>query len=139
MGALQCFKVNVDGTITEVKTEGALKEKLNTEECYIIVSDEYRKVYIWRGFKSTLRSKFTGTRVCVDIRRQLGVDFSIVALDEGAEHSDFVKLIGGKTIGGIEAGIERDIKRDERIDFSKNPGGNSHGWIVPGKRRRKKF
>jgi len=34
MGTLQCFKVNVDRTITEIKTEGALKEKLNTEECY---------------------------------------------------------------------------------------------------------
>ncbi len=132
MGALQCFKVNIDETITEVKTEGALKEKFNTEECYIIVSDKYRKVYLWRGYKSTVRSKFIGSRKGVDIRRQLGVDFSIVALDEGAEHSDFIKLIGGKTEWGIEARFERDKKRDERIDFSKNPGGNSHGWFCPG-------
>ena len=41
MGALQCFKVNVDETTTEIKTEGALKEKLNAEECYVIVSDKY--------------------------------------------------------------------------------------------------
>ena len=139
MGVLQCFKVNVDETFTEVKTESALKEKLNAEECYIIVSDKYRKVYLWRGFKSTVRSKFIGARVCVDIRKQLGVDFSLVALDEGAEHSDFLKLIGGITEGGIEARFERDIKRDERIDPSIHPGGNSHGWIVPGTRRRKKF
>jgi len=139
MGAVQCFKVNVDETFTEVKTEGALKEKLNSEECYVIVSDKYRKVYFWKGFKSTVRSKFIGARVCVDIRRQLGVDFSILALDEGAEHSDFIKLIGGKTEGWFEARIERYIKRDERIDSSKHPGGNSHGWIVPGRRRIKKY
>ena len=40
--------------------------------------------------------------MCVDIRRQLGVDFSLLAFDEGAEHSDFIKLIGGKTEGEIE-------------------------------------
>ncbi len=117
----------------EVKTEGALKEKLNTEECYIIVSDEYRKVYFWKGFKSNVRSKFFGIGKSVDILRQC-MDFSIVAFDEGEEDSEFIKLIGGKT----EGGIGRVIKRDE-IDFSKKPGGNSHGWIVPGKRRRKKF
>ena len=64
------------------------------------------------------------------------MDFSIVVFDEGEENSEFIKLIGGKT----EGGIGRVIKRDERrIDPSINPGGNSHGWIVPGKGRRKKF
>ena len=114
MGALQCFKVNVDGIITEVKTEGALKDKLNTEECYIIVSDKYRKVYFWKGFKSNVRSKFIGPRKCVDIRRQLGVDFSIVALDEGAEHSDFIKLIGGKTEGAYGRLMEEEVRRMQK-------------------------
>ena len=110
MGALQCFKVNVDETITEVKTEGALKEKLNTEACYIIVSDEYRKVYFWKGIKSTVRSKFFGLGKSVDIRRQLVMDFIIMVFDEGEEDSEFIKLIGGKA----EGGIGRVIKRDER-------------------------
>ena len=116
MGALQCFKVNVDETIIEVKTEGALKEKLNTEECYIIVSDEYRKVYFWKGFKSNVRSKFIGARVCADIRRQLGVDFSIVPLDEGEEDSDFIKLIGGKTEVSPER-LREEYVRELRKNF----------------------
>ena len=49
-------------------------------------------------------------RKCVDIRRQLGVDFSIVALEEGEEDSEFIKLIGGKT----EWGIGREIEEYER-------------------------
>ena len=74
MGALHCFKVNVDGTLTGIKAEGTLKEKLNTEECYIIVSEEYRKVYFWKGFESNVRSKFYGSRKCFDIRRQLSMN-----------------------------------------------------------------
>lgn len=122
MGALQCFKVNIDETITEVKTEGALKEKLNTEECYIIVSDKYRKVYLWRGYKSTVRSKFIGSRKCVDICRQLGIDYNMMVIDEGGENSKFIKLIGGITEGAIESLIkkeEEEFKR--RFDASNWP------------------
>ena len=114
MGALQCFKVNVDGIITEVKTEGALKEKLNTEECYIIVSDEYRKIYFWKGFKSNVRAKFYGVEKSYDIRRQLGMDYSIVVFDEYEEDSEFIKLIGGKTEGGIGREIEEYERRAKK-------------------------
>ena len=40
-------------------------------------------------------------RKCVDIRGQVGMDFRFVAFDEGEEDSEFIKLIGGKTEGGI--------------------------------------
>ena len=116
MGTLQCFKVNVDRTITEIKTEGALKEKLNTEECYIIVSNEYRKVYFWKGFKSNVRSKFYGIEKSADMRSQLGMDFSIVAFDEYEEDSEFIKLIGGKTKLSIKRLME-EYEREEKKKF----------------------
>ena len=104
MGTLQCFKVNIEGTITEIKTEGALKEKLNTEECYIIVSNEHRKVYFWKGYKSNVRSKFIGPRKCVDIRGQVGMDFRFVAFDEGEEDSEFYKTYRWKNYRGNRKG-----------------------------------
>ena len=113
MGTLQCFKVNGDGTIAEIKTEGALKEKLNTEECFIIVSEEHRKVYFWKGYKSNVRSKFNGPRKCLDIRRQLGMDYRIVVFDEGAEDSDFIKLIGGKTNGAYLRILMEEIDEND--------------------------
>jgi len=104
----QVFKILPDGNTEEIKTEGAIKEILKTEECYIIVSDEYRKVYLWKGIGSNVRSKFIGAKRSQDIRGQVGMHFGVVPLDEGDEDPDFLKLIGGKT----EIGIAKEIQME---------------------------
>ncbi len=105
----QVFKILPDGNTEENKTEGPIKDILKTEECYVIVSDEYRKVYLWKGIGSNVRSKFIGAKRSQDIRGQVGMHFGVVPLDEGDEDSDFLKLIGGKT----EGGIAKEIKAEE--------------------------
>ena len=102
----QVFKILPDGNTEESKTEGPIKEILKAEECYIIVSDEYRKVYLWKGINSNVRSKFIGAKRSQDIRGQVGMHFGVVPLDEGDEDPDFLKLIGGKTEGGIAKEIQ---------------------------------
>ena len=92
----QVFKILPDGNTEEIKTEGPIKDILKGEECYILVSDEYRKVYLWKGVNSNVRSKFIGAKRSQDIRGQVGMHFGVVSLDEGKEDSDFLKLIGGK-------------------------------------------
>jgi hypothetical protein len=97
----QVFKINPDGTTTEITTEGPIKEVLKTEECYVLVADEYRKVYLWKGIESNVRSKFIGAKRSQEIRGQVGLMYAVIPLDEGEEEPDFLKLIGGKTEGGI--------------------------------------
>jgi hypothetical protein len=105
---IQVFKINPDGTTTQIETEGAIKEVLKTEECYVVVADEYRKVYLWKGIESNVRSKFIGAKRSQDIRGQVGLMYAVIPLDEGEEEPDFIKLIGGKTEGGIAKGIEAE-------------------------------
>jgi len=102
------FKINPDGTTTDIMSEGPIKDKLSSEECYVIVSDEYRKVYLWKGINSNVRSKFIGAKRSQDIRGQVGMHFGVVPLDEGEEDADFIKLIGGKTEGGIAKEIQME-------------------------------
>jgi translation initiation factor IF-2 len=97
----QVFKINPDGTTTEINTEGPIKDVLKTEECYVLVADEYRKVYLWKGIESNVRSKFIGAKRSQEIRGQVGLMYAVIPLDEGEEEPDFLKLIGGKTEGGI--------------------------------------
>jgi len=106
----QVFKILPDGNTEENKTEGPIKDILKTAECYVIVSDEYRKVYLWKGIGSNVRSKFIGAKRSQDIRGQVGMHFGVIPLDEGEEDPDFIKLIGGKT----EGGIAKEIKAEER-------------------------
>ena len=105
----QVFKINPDGTTSQIETEGPIKEVLKSGECYVIVADEYRKVYLWKGIESNVRSKFIGAKRSQDIRGQVGLMYAVIPLDEGDEDPDFLKLIGGKT----EAGIAKGIKVDE--------------------------
>jgi hypothetical protein len=104
----QLFLINPDGTTSEITSEGPIKNVLNTDECYVLVADESRKVYLWKGVKSSVRSKFIGAKRSQEIRGQVGMHYAVVPLDEGEEDSDFIKLIGGQT----EAGIAKEIKAE---------------------------
>lgn len=109
MGAgLQCFKINPDGTTTEVKSDGPLKDVLRTDECYVIVADDIRKVILWKGISSNVRSKFIGAKRSQEIRGQVGLHYSGEAVDEGDESPEILQIMGGKTEGGIAKEIKED-------------------------------
>jgi cell division protein YceG involved in septum cleavage len=105
----QLFLINPDGTTTEITTKDSIKDVLKTDECYVLVADDIRKVFLWKGLKSSVRSKFIGAKRSQEIRGQVGMHYAVVPLDEGEEDADFVKLIGGRT----EAGVAKEIKAPE--------------------------
>ncbi|MBY9017829.1 MAG: hypothetical protein KGD66_03255 [Candidatus Lokiarchaeota archaeon] len=105
---MQVFKINLDGTTTEIKTQGPIKDVLKTDESYILVADEVRKVFLWKGLASSVRSKFIGAKRSQEIRGQVGMHFAVVPLDEAEETQEFLTLIGGKTEGGIAQEIRSD-------------------------------
>ncbi|MHA1670946.1 MAG: hypothetical protein ACTSV5_10280 [Promethearchaeota archaeon] len=105
---MQVFKINLDGTTTEITTQGQIKEVLKTDECYILVADDVRKVFLWKGIASSVRAKFIGAKRSQEIRGQVGMHFAVVPLDEAEETQEFLKLIGGKTEGGIAKEIKSD-------------------------------
>lgn len=84
-----------------MESEGAIKEILEEDECYIIVSDDVRKVFLWKGMKSNVRSKFIGARSSQEIRGQVGMHYSVEPLDQGQETQEFIDLIGGPTTEGV--------------------------------------
>ena len=105
----QVFLINPDGTTTELTSEGPIKNILKTDECYVLVADDIRKVFLWKGVKSSVRSKFIGAKRSQEIRGQVGMHYAVVPLDEGEEDPEFIKIIGGQT----EAGIAKEIKGAE--------------------------
>ncbi len=115
---LQVFLINPDGTTTELHTDGPIKDILKTDQCYVVVSDDIRKVFLWKGLKSSVRSKFIGAKRSQQVRGTVGMHYSSESLDEADETDDFLKVIGGKT----EAGIAQEIK-DEKTARPK-PGGH---------------
>ena len=107
----QVFKINPDGTTTEITTQGPIKDVLNTEDCYVLVADDIRKVFLWKGISSNVRSKFIGAKRSQEIRGQVGMHYAVVPQDEGEEDPDFIQIIGGKT----EGGIAKEIRAEESV------------------------
>ena len=105
----QLFLINPDGTTSELTTEGPIKDILKTDECYVLVADDLRRVYLWKGVKSSVRSKFIGAKRSQEIRGQVGMHYAVVPLDEGEEEGDFIKMIGGRTEAGIAALLEAAV------------------------------
>ena len=103
------FKINPDGTTTEIEVDGPIKDALDTNEVYVIIDDTIRKVFLWKGIASSVRLKFIGAKRSQDIRGQVGLHYSSASIDESDEDDDFLKVIGGKT----EAGIAKEIKDEE--------------------------
>jgi len=117
------FLINPDGTTTELTSDGAVKDILKTDECYVIVADDMRKVFLWKGIASSVRSKFIGAKRSQEIRGQVGMHYAVVPLDESEETDDFLNLIGGKT----EAGIAKEIKEEKAAAGASSGGGGGGG------------
>ena len=100
--------INPDGNTIEIKTEGSIRDILKTDECYVLVADDLRKVFLWKGVTSSVRSKFIGVKRSQEIRGQVGMHYAVVPLDEGDEDAEFLNLIGGQT----EAGYAKEISDD---------------------------
>lgn len=113
----QVFLINPDGTTTELTSVGPIKDILKTGECYVIVAEEVRKMFLWKGVKSSVRSKFIGAKRSQEIRGQVGMHYAVIPLDEGEEDPEFIKLIGGQT----EAGIAKEITAAEVSTPSGHP------------------
>jgi len=105
----QVFRIENDGNTTELTTDGPIKSILKTDQSYVIVADEVRKVFLWKGISSTVRSKFIGAKRSQEIRGQVGMHFAVVPLDEAEETPEFLGIVGGKT----EAGIAKEIKEEK--------------------------
>ena len=113
----QVFLINPDGTTSELTSDGFIKDILKTEECYVLVADDIRKVFLWKGLKSSVRSKFIGARLSQEIRGQVGMHYGVAPIDEGEEDAEFIKIIGGQT----EAGIAREIREEQSAAPSGQP------------------
>jgi len=109
----QVFKINPNGSLTEIKSESPIKDVLKTLDCYVIVADKYRKLYLRKCVERNVRSKFDGAKLVQEIRSQFGLMYEVIVLDEGEEDPDFLKLIEGKIEGGDDYHNKHDDEGSE--------------------------
>ncbi|MCK4847486.1 MAG: hypothetical protein KAT16_00515 [Candidatus Heimdallarchaeota archaeon] len=88
------WTVNDDGTLTE--TSVSSMGDLENDSVYIIVDENLRKIFIWKGEQAPVRRKFISAKTAQQMRQeQYGMVYRIDSLDPGIEGKDFLTLFGG--------------------------------------------
>ncbi|MFW9946104.1 MAG: hypothetical protein ACFFDX_04665 [Candidatus Odinarchaeota archaeon] len=72
-----------------------LQDHLNPEQVLIIVREDLRRIYIWKGSKSPVRKRFISSKVAQELQKELISDpryhrCKIVSIDQGDELQEFL-------------------------------------------------
>ena len=67
---------------------------LVSNSIFLIIDPVDKHVWLWHGRNAGIRKKFIATQDAANVRDGYGVDFNIVAVDEGSESSEFKEIVG---------------------------------------------
>jgi len=79
--------------------EEELKSSLHPEQVLVIIREDLRRIFIWKGGKSPVRKRFISSRVAQGLQEELMKDAryhrcKIVSVDAGDEPSEFLSAFG---------------------------------------------
>jgi len=95
-GRLQIFDIMENGELMEITPKGDLKAELRTDRVLIIVDDEEKKIWLWKGGTASVRKKFIAARQAQNVRGQRGLVYRVIPIDEGEERDDLLAALGLK-------------------------------------------
>jgi len=104
-----------------------LQNHLNPEQVLIIIREDLRRIYIWKGSKSPVRKRFISSRVAQDLQKNLMDDSryhrcKIISIDQGDELQEFLNAFRLESMEVIERlpdmryirNIERDMLLEQK-------------------------
>ncbi|MFX1491777.1 MAG: hypothetical protein ACFFBU_05905 [Promethearchaeota archaeon] len=93
---LQVYDVVETGELMELPTPKKLQTELAPERVLIIVDDDDRKIWLWKGADAGVRKKFIAARQGQAVRSQRGLVYKVMSIDGGEEPDAFLTLLGEK-------------------------------------------
>ncbi|TET03523.1 MAG: hypothetical protein E3J90_01725, partial [Promethearchaeota archaeon] len=116
-----------DRTKLNIKPE-ELKNHLNPEQVLIIIREDLRRIFIWKGVKSPVRKRFISSRVAQELQRDLIQDAryhrcKIVSIDQGDELQEFLSAFRLESMEVTERLPDmryvRNIERDRLLELER--------------------
>jgi len=116
-----------DKTKLDIKPE-ELQNHLNPEQVLIIIREDLRRIYIWKGAKSPVRKRFISSRVAQDLQRDLIHDAryhrcKIVSVDQGDELQEFLHAFRLESMEVSERLPDmryvRNVERDRLLELER--------------------
>lgn len=96
---------------------------LDPSQVYIIVKEEIRRIYIWKGYESPVRKKFIASRVAAELQNELmhHANFhrcKIISVDQGDEPKEFLKNFNIKPIKLDKKEMKTEINQENIVKSS---------------------
>ncbi|MHA1238339.1 MAG: hypothetical protein ACTSSJ_03720 [Candidatus Odinarchaeia archaeon] len=110
---MQLFTISDSGELEEVKNGGSIKDYLKSDKVIVVVDDEKRRIWIWKGSKASIRQKFISARAATQIRQERGLSYKVNSVDEGEENEEFSKIAG---IPFTPSPPPRPVVREARLE-----------------------
>lgn len=113
-----------DRTRLNIKPE-ELQNHLSPEQVLIIIREDLRRIFIWKGSKSPVRKRFISSRVAQDLQRDLIQDAryhrcKIISIDQGDELQEFLSAFRLESMEVTERLPDmryvRNIERDRLLE-----------------------
>jgi len=92
--SLVVYDVRGDGEVDNI--DQLDKNVLSSDRVLIVIAENNKKIYLWKGKNSPVRKKFVGAQKANAIRTEYGFAYKVIAMDETDEEADFLALIGMK-------------------------------------------
>ena len=105
-----------------------LQNHLNPEQVLIIIREDLRRIYIWKGSKSPVRKRFISSRVAQELQKDLIQDSryhrcKIVSIDQGDELQEFLNAFRLDSMEVTERLPDmryvRNIERDRLLELER--------------------
>ncbi len=91
---MQLFDVQDNGDVIEITGSRPIRDHLKSNSVFIIVDDDKKRIWIWKGSEAPVRKKFISARAASQIREERGLNYKVSSEDEGEESDSFLKSIG---------------------------------------------
>ncbi|MHA1847141.1 MAG: hypothetical protein ACTSYS_08795 [Promethearchaeota archaeon] len=108
---IQIFTILDSGETEEINTDQKIADILNSTECYLIFDEDAKIIWLWKGKKARIRSKFIAAKKSQELRGQVGLMNKVISIDEGDEPDSFLKSIGAPPRAGRV--VAKEIKVEE--------------------------
>ena len=105
-----------------------LQNHLSPEQVLIIIREDLRRIFIWKGSKSPVRKRFISSRVAQDLQRDLVKDAryhrcKIISIDQGDELQEFLHAFRLESMEVTERLPDmryvRNVERDRILELER--------------------
>lgn len=105
---MEIYSVTTSGETTFV-TAPTLKEALQSDQVLIIIDDDLKLIFLWKGKNSSVAKKFIGARLSQSVRGEKGLLYKVLPVDQEEEPPELLGIYEKKPAESHAYGKSMDM------------------------------